>query len=673
MKKLSTVLFILLVCICSVFAQGAKEAPAAAAPAAETTVATPKQADKTLVVAVPADFEEKWNPILAESAYDQLVMEQIFVAPQRVNANNEPIDWGGSIRSEETSDGGVLYTVTCNKGMVFSDGEPVTIDDYIYAIYLCSDPTYTGPQTIAQDDIEGIKEYFYDNPNIAKVQQMVAEKYTVDTISMDDYITYMESELHSLFWDDPRFEADPWGVDWVTYIKDYCGLSAEDNAAVDKAVAAGDKDTFFYYLAKGEVNSCWNDYDPSAWWTEKLNNDMKTGEVVSTITGIKKIDDYTCTVKYNSVNIYGDRDINIYFIPEHYYGKLEKGKVGQLQQTNMVPLGSGPYKWVSFADKIVTCVANPLYFEGCPCIGTVKWQYVPGADTIGSLASGAIDIANPTGTKENVEELDAEGIAYDLIDFAGYGYCGFNCEKLPLNVRKGMFCLMINRTPAVKGYYGKIAGVIERPMTTVLAEYPKDAKQYYPYSKEEALKYFNAAGYTQKNGKLVNQKGEQLIVNAYIGGDGIGDHPTFAMLVQAGEDLKSLGGELQIQDVPFNVLQSAMNDGTADIFTLAWGNVTTCDKTTQFHTGAGQNRYKISDTEMDALLEKIVVTVDLTERKALVSQMLDKAMDLCIEMPVYQRKDIIAYNKNTLNLATLPEETTTFWDYSDILWKVEMN
>lgn len=671
MKKLSTVILILLVCVGCLFAQGSTEA---AAPVAASGVATPKQADKTLVVAVPADFEEKWNPILAESAYDQQVMEQIFVSPQRVNGRNELIDWGGSCKAEMTADGGVLYTVTCKEGMVFSDGEPITIDDYIYCLYVLADPSYTGPITITADDIDGIQEYYYDNPNISKVKAAVAEKYTTDTISEEDYIEYMKDELYSLFWDDPRFEASPWGVDWVTYVKQYCGLPAEDLAAVDAAIAANDKDTFYYYLCKGEVISCWNDYDPAAWYTEKLNQEMKTGEGVATISGVTKIDDYTCTVKYNSINIYGDRTVGtLYFMPEHYYGKLEKGTVGTKIQTNMVPLGSGPYKWVGFADKIVTCVANPLYFEGCPVIGTVKWQYVPEADTIASLASGAIDVANPSGSKENIAELDAEGIAYDLTDNAGYGYCGFNCENLPLEVRKGLWCLMSNRTPAVSGYYGKLASVIERPMTTVLAEYPVEATQYYPYSKEEAMKHFEAAGYSLKNGSLVNVKGEKLVVNAYIGGSGIGDHPTFAMLVQAAEDLKSLGGELQIQDVAFNVLQGAMNDGTADIFILAWGNVTTCDKSTQFKTNGGQNRYRVSNGRMDALLDEIIVTIDLEERRALVAEMLDLAMDLCIELPVYQRKNILAYNQQNINMDSMPDEVTAFWDYTDELWKVEMN
>ncbi len=341
----------------------------------------------------------------------------------------------------------------------------------------------------------------------------------------------------------------------------------------------------------------------------------------------------------------------------------------------MNPVGSGPYKFESFENNIATATANVDFFLGVPAIGTVKWQYIPAVDIIDNLVAGAIDIGVPTGTRENVDLLDSlsPSVEYDLIDNAGYGYAGFNCENLDINVRRGLFSLM-NRRAAISGYYGsKIASVIERPMTTVVGEYPDDATEYYPYSPAKALEYFEAAGYTQKNGKLVDKEGKQLVVSAYIGGSGIGDHPAYAMYTQAAEDMKALGAELQINDVNFNVLQAAMNDGTADIFTLAWGNVNDCDKMGQFHSDGGQNKYMIADDELDALLEKIVQTIDFDERKALVGQMLDKSMDLAIELPIYQRKNIIAYNADTVDLSSLPEGPTAFYDYKACLWQVKMN
>ena len=127
----------------------------------------------TIVVAVNANFEEKWNPLLVESAYDMQVLDQIFVTPQRTNIDNEMEDWGGSIKLTENEDGTATYTVTVKEGMKFSDGEPVTIDDYLYALYIYADPSYTGPASLANEDIVGMKEYYYDTEDYAAIEQQV--------------------------------------------------------------------------------------------------------------------------------------------------------------------------------------------------------------------------------------------------------------------------------------------------------------------------------------------------------------------------------------------------------------------------------------------------------------------------------------------------------------------
>ena len=172
---------------------------------------------------------------------------------------------------------------------------------------------------------------------------------------------------------------------------------------------------------------------------------------------------------------------------------------------------------------------------------------------------------------------------------------------------------------------------------------------------------------------MVDKDGKKLVVSVYIGGDGVGNHPGYAMLTQAANDMASLGAELQIQDVDFNVLQGAMNDGTADMWVMAWGAVNSCDKSTQFKSTGGQNRYRIADAELDKMLDEIIVTIDLDARKELVSKMLDKAMDLAIELPLYQRMNIIAYNEQNVDMSSIPEDTSAFWDYGDVLWTVKMN
>ncbi len=633
-----------------------------------------KEAEDTiLVVGVDATFEEKWNPFLVESAYDHQVVDQIFTSICSINDKNELEDFGGSIKTEEKDDGTVLYTITLKKNMKFTTGDPVTIDDYIYFLYVCADPSNTGPLQMLSSDIEGVKEYYYDDPNysttIAGFETEAGEKYSTETISFEDFLTYAKGTNLDGWWDGD-----------VEYFSEYIAGEGEPYATELGEIDASNADAVLELTTKIEYDLYRDAYDTETWFLEKLKADYAFGNLddgitVPTITGITRVDDYTCTIKYTKIDIYASRGLTTKngfgnLVPKSYYGDYQKGDVSKIL-ANMNPVGSGPYIWQGFADNIATCTANNDFFLGAPRTGTVRWQYIPQSDILSSLASGTIDIANPTGNKENVTTLDGmTNVRYDLLDNAGYGYLAMNTERVPLSVRKGVWSLM-NRQPSVEGYYGtKIAHVIERPMTTVVAEYPADAKPYYEYSRDKALEFFTEAGYTNQGGKLVDNSGKQLVLNCYIGGSGKGEHPAYAMLVQAATDMEALGAELQIQDVDFNVLQGAMNDGTADMWIMAWGSVYDCDKTSQFHSTGGQNRYRYKDAKMDEYLETIVQTIDLKERKDLVAEMLDYAMDQCIEFPLYQRKNILSYNKDNLDMETIPT-ATAFYDYTAEIWNVK--
>lgn len=630
--------------------------------------------DKVLVIGVDANFEEKWNPFLAESAYDMQVMEQIFVPIQMLDAENKMVPHGGSMEVEAMDDGSALYTIKVNEGMTFTDGTPVTIDDYIYGLYVRSDSSYTGPNATIGSDIEGLLEYYYDDPDfsskIAAIEKEF-EMYKKENLTFELFLEWANTNNIDGWFDPENVQAT---VDELK--NDFGGKYDEQLAKIDTTNVDAVRELY----ARAVFDFYLDYFDLFAYFVEPKKAELAAGNIadgidVPEISGITKIDDYTCTVKYTKLNVYADRDLtganglgNL--APKHYYGEFEKGDVSKIL-ANMVPLGSGPYIWGGFSDNIVTATANPNYFLGAPVTGTVRWQYIPQTDIIAALASGKIDIAEPSASQANVAEMKDLGLEFDLVDNDGYGYMGMNTENQPLNVRKGVWSLM-NRQPAVEAYYGtELAEVIERPLSTVVAEYPQDAKPFYEYSREKALAFFEAAGYTQKDGKLVDATGKQLVVNAFIGGDGEGNHPAYPMLTQAAEDMKALGAELQINDVGFAVLQGAMNDGTADIFILAWSKVNTADKSTQFRSTGGQNRYRFKDAKMDSLLDSIGVTVDFDARKKLVSEMLDYAMENCLELPLYQRKNVMAYNQKSLNMDTIPE-ATTFYSYKAVLHEVEV-
>ena len=230
-------------------------------------------------------------------------------------------------------------------------------------------------------------------------------------------------------------------------------------------------------------------------------------------------------------------------------------------------------------------------------------------------------------------------------------------------------CLM-NREPAIQSYYGELGQVIERPMTPTLAEYPDDAAPYYSYDPAKALEYFEAAGYSQVDGKLVDASGKQLQITVGIGDSST--HPSTPILTQMANDMASIGAELIVNDLEFNVLSTQVQGGELDMWVMAWGNSTDCDLTQIFGSQGGSNYQHYYDSEIDALQAEILKTIDFDERCKLVAEELDLIMDAAVYMPVYQRKNMEIYNETTVNTDTLPEETTTYYNYAAEYETLEM-
>jgi len=635
----------------------------------EKVVATGKY--DTLVVGTQT-FNGVFSPMFSQNAYDVQAYDPVFTAISRLDKDGKLVDYAGHVEAKEqtATDGHtqVLYTVSIQPNLKFSDGQPITIDDVIFEYYVTADPTYDGSSTFSTLDIVGMKEYYYDTPDystkIDAIAKEAADKYSLATISEEDFKTYLRETKLAGWWEGVD------SYDWMTYLKD----EGYDTTGLDK-----DETKLFEALVTCEYEHYASGYDPQTWWQAKLEDgfiagNLKDGIDVPEISGIKKIDDLTCTVLFDSVNILGDRQVAyISLVPKHYYGETyKKGDLSGVKAKNGAPLGSGPYKFVSYKDNVVTLEANTLYFGETPKIPTVKFQVVDEADKVDSIIGDQIDVTDPTASQDVIDAVEGNGDTYSLVDNPGYGYIAIDAKNVPdLNVRKGIMHLM-NRAPAVDAYYGELAQVIERPMTPTVAEYPKDAKEVYGYDSAKALDYFTKAGYVKDASGKLSKDGEQLVLNIGIGGSGKMEHPAAPILTQMANDLKTMGAELVIQDLDFSTLVSMKDAGELDMWVMAWGNSTDCDLTQLFGSKGNDNDVHLFNDDLDALLAKVLTTVDFDARCKLVAQELDLIMDNAVYMPIYQRKNMEIYNASTIKLDTLPEETTTYWNYATQIYKLEM-
>ena len=74
--------------------------------------------------------------------------------------------------------------------------------------------------------------------------------------------------------------------------------------------------------------------------------------------------------------------------------------------------------------------------------------------------------------------------------------------------------------------------------------------------------------------------------------------------------------------------------------------------------------------DLSLLIEQGRETLEQGERKAIYAEALDKIMELCVELPTYQRQDLVVYNRSVIDPKTLNEEPSSTSGVFDRLWEV---
>ena len=555
-----------------------------------------------------------------------------------------------------------VYTFTLKDGVLFSDGTPVTADDIIFTYKVLCDPTYSGSSTLFTTPIVGVSEYRYDDPNYApKIKEIKAMS---ENVTPEDITAYIKETVAA--------DMASVKIDDIIASIGYTNTDNLSGDALTKAVEAA-------YIAS-ETAAGGHEADASEAKYKRLESEYIQANLASgtanvpEIEGIKKIDDKTVEVTIEGVDPKAIWNLGgIMVAPKAYYGvgedgtEFKKGNLAVVEEKNGHPMGAGPYVFEEFKNNIVSYVANENYYKGAPLTKKYRVLVADSKTHIDATALESIDIGEPSASLEGVQQATDAGLHQELTDNLGYGYVGLNAERIPdINVRKGLMSLM-NRQPAVETYYGtELASVIERPMSKTSWAYPKDAKAVYNYSPAEALKYFQAAGYTQvdKNGtKVLEKDGKQLRIEIGIGGEGSMAHPAAPILTTMKSDMANMGALLEIQDVDTTILFDKMNAGTWDMWVAAWSADIDPDMYQVYSSNGPSNHYKLKNEKLDKLVLDGRSTTDIEKRKAIYSEALDIVMDEAVEMPIYQRKNMFVFNPERINIDSLTDEMSPYYTF----------
>ena len=540
--------------------------------------------DSGAMVFASDEFNAKFSPFFAETVSDTMVSDLVNVQLLQLDRTGSIITKGiegekkeyngkeytyhgiSDLDIKENSDGTVFYDFKLKDGLKFSDGEPFTIDDVIFTMYVLADPTYDGNVTFFTLPIQGMDEYRNGVDTLFNLILKAGEGNT-------DFSKWTE-EQQKTFWTDYKKAVDA----FVKEITDLCvknGLNKEGDSIAACAANYGYEglkddatamDFFNAMLAKydGSVSkmsaseSAGTQFGALMPSYKDYQVGVETGESAPNITGIQKTGENSLRIVATKVDAQMIYQLAVTVGALHYYGDkakfdydknqfgFPKGDLSSMREKISKPLGAGAYAFDKYENGVVSLKANDSYYDGAPKVKNLNLKYVAENDKLNSILAGTTDIATPSFTTEVADaikkansngELSGDKIYTDAVDALGYGYIGINSHNVCVNKEPGSeqskdlrrafaTIFSVYRDLAISSYYGDRASVINYPITNTSWAAPqptddgyeiafsKDAdgnpiytsdmkdEDKYAAAKKAALGFLEKAGYTVQNGKI---------------------------------------------------------------------------------------------------------------------------------------------------------------------------
>jgi extracellular solute-binding protein len=540
--------------------------------------------DSGAMVFASDEFNAKFSPFFAETVSDTMVSDLVNVQLLQLDRTGSIITKGiegekkeyngkeytyhgiSDLDIKENSDGTVFYDFKLKDGLKFSDGEPFTIDDIIFTMYVLADPTYDGNATFFTLPIQGMDEYRKGVDTLFNLILKAGEGNT-------DFSKWTE-EQQKTFWTDYKKAVDA----FVKEITDLCvknGLNKEGDSIAACAANYGYEglkddatamDFFNAMLAKydGSVSKMSASESAGTQFSALMPSykdyqvGVETGESAPNITGIQKTGEDSLRIVATKVDAQMIYQLAVTVGALHYYGDkakfdydknqfgFPKGDLSSMREKISKPLGAGAYVFDKYENGVVSLKANDSYYDGAPKVKNLNLKYVAENDKLNSILAGTTDISTPSFTTEVADaikkansngELSGDKIYTSAVDALGYGYIGINSHNVCVNKEPGSeqskdlrrafaTIFSVYRDLAISSYYGDRASVINYPITNTSWAAPqptddgyeiafsKDAdgnpiytsdmkdEDKYAAAKKAALGFLEKAGYTVQNGKI---------------------------------------------------------------------------------------------------------------------------------------------------------------------------
>ena len=380
----------------------------------------------------------------------------------------------------------------------------------------------------------------------------------------------------------------------------------------------------------------------------------------------------------------------------------------QSQQHVEVPVGAGPFKATDadnndnpsgasfWSSNVVYFKANENFMFDVKA-EKLRMQVVGASDAIDVLESGAVDYVVPQFTKDNSDRLTSmEGDGFRRMSTwqLGYGYIGINAGKVPdINIRKAIMSAM-DTSLALSYYQTGTCVNIDWPMSRVSWAYPfqDDGNA----SKPNGHSYTQWTGESDARTKIRNfmnaanngtgATASDLSITFTIAGASITEHPCYSVFRQAMEILNDMGWNVELKADSQALTKLAT--GSLKVWAAAWGSTVDPDMYQVYHMNStatstyawGYREIKANTSQysteyaiirqLSDIIDQARESMDPEVRKPLYEDAMGLVLDLAVELPVYQRQELFAYNSNTVR--GFNEDVNPYSSPLEKVWELEL-
>ena len=333
---------------------------------------------------------------------------------------------------------------------------------------------------------------------------------------------------------------------------------------------------------------------------------------------------------------------------------------GTVDQQKTQPVGSGPFKFVSFdqSQNIVELASNPDYFDGAPKVLKVRIKTVTDASALqAELQTGGVDLApNPSNLPPDILRT-LSGLAnlkVEQFDGSNIQYVGMNTQSPPLNNTKVRQAIgyAIDREKIIKELLSGQAKIAHSILPAGSWAYSPGTQYNFDPAKSKQL--LQEAGYKNEPIKFKYAAG-----NAAFG--------QYAQAIQ--NSLKEVGLNVEIETLDPGTLRQQLAQGQFQLNTGVWigGNQDPIFLKDLFTSGRipGENvsccnRSRYSNPDVDRLIDQAINEIDRSKAQALYIQAWGLTSTDLPLLPLWYPANMVVANKRIGNIKINPSGDWSF-------------